>query len=239
MRSRQAPRACLARDWSCSCLDGLLLVPFRIAAEPFLARGRAALLAHDLHFRIRAVQPILRPEKLLGEQSAAPRARLARLRRGEAALLDEGVVRFAAELAAELAELLAELAVALAEVAGVLAAVFAAQLSPPAALCLRRVVCFSAELLTELAPTLILARNAPGPRALRQQPFDEVRWPSNAEVLEGLHEILVAARIVGKHAALARPSHLFEVLLHALVSLLLDELVPVLLSSLSLSLSLE
>ena len=53
-----------------------------------------------------------------------------------------------------------------------------------------------------------------------------------AEVFVELHEILVAARIVGKHAALARPPHLFEVLLHALVSLLLDELVPVLLLSL-------
>jgi hypothetical protein len=37
-------------------------------------------------------------------------------------------------------------------------------------------------------------------------------------------------RIVGEHAAPARPPHLCEVLLHALVSLFLDELVQLLLS---------
>ena len=62
LRSRQTPLADLASDWPRCCFDGVLLVPCHIATEPFLARRRAALLAHD-PVRLRAVPPILRPEK--------------------------------------------------------------------------------------------------------------------------------------------------------------------------------
>ena len=63
LRSWQSPLAYLARDRSCRCLDGSLLVLCHITREPFLAWCRTALLAHDLQVRFCVVPPILRPER--------------------------------------------------------------------------------------------------------------------------------------------------------------------------------